>query len=262
MKIDFVKYHGTGNDFIMINDTSGNTGMLSIKTVSFLCDRRFGIGADGLIILKNHHDADFEMIYYNSDGKEGSMCGNGGRCIVAFAKKAGLISRSARFKSIDGIHEAQIRENGIISLKMKDITNIEQGKGYYFLDTGSPHYVTFIKGLKNYDVFGEGRKIRNSNRFREEGTNVNFAEDTENGIFVRTYERGVENETLSCGTGVVASAVCYAVEKNLVTDHVEINTRGGNLLVRFDREGKTSFTNIRLEGHATYVFSGTIELPA
>lgn len=260
MLINFVKYHGTGNDFIIINNIVTPLKQLSVETVRFLCDRHMGIGADGLIILKKHPVLDFEMVYYNSDGKESTMCGNGGRCITAFAKRAGLVSNSVKFKTIDGIHEANIQGNGMVNLKMKDVLNIEQGDDYFVLDTGSPHYVKFVKGIENYDVYSEARKIRFNDRFRQEGTNVNFVEDKGNKIFVRTYERGVENETLSCGTGIVAAVICFAAEKNFETDYIDIQTRGGDLKVTFDRSEDNTFKNIWLEGPAKFVFEGSIDI--
>ena len=195
----FYKYQGAGNDFIIIDNRMNLFDSDNNERIEKLCDRRFGIGADGLMLLQNHEQSDFRMIYFNSDGFEGSLCGNGGRCIIAFANQLGIIGKHSRFVAADGIHEAEIVNPGYVRLKMADIDQIESGDGYYFINTGSPHYVTFVKNLENLDVFKTGRKIRLSNAFRAEGINVNFVEVERNGLFVRTYERGVEDETFSCG---------------------------------------------------------------
>lgn len=256
----FYKYEGTGNNFIIID----NREMLFPKTnnalVEKLCDRHFGIGADGLMLLQNKQGFDFEMIYFNSDGKEGSMCGNGGRCIVAFAHKLGLIKDVARFIAADGEHEAKINDTWV-SLKMTDVAEIEQTDDFYFLNTGSPHYVKFVKNLEAFDVNEEGRKIRYNQRFEEKGTNVNFVERLKDALFVRTYERGVEGETYSCGTGVTAAALVASI-KNTSTSAQScvIKTLGGKLNVRFNRSPENTFDTIRLEGPATFVFKGEFSL--
>lgn len=259
MQITFYKYQGTGNDFILIDNRDGSIS-LTQEQVSRLCHRRFGIGADGLILLENENGFDFNMVYYNSDGNKSTMCGNGGRCITAFAKHLEIINTKAKFLAADGVHEAMIDERGIVSLKMNDVKNIEVGKNYFFLNTGSPHYVKQVQDLSQYDVFLEGKKIRNSERFKEEGTNVNFIEKIDDALFVRTYERGVEDETFSCGTGVVASALVASVlslstEKNKCA----IKTLGGNLEVSFDKVLEHNFYNIWLKGAATLVYKGVIE---
>ena len=261
MKLSFSKYQGTGNDFILI-DNRENKIRLSEMQIKQLCDRRFGIGADGLILIRDLTGFDFEMNYYNADGNESSMCGNGGRCITAFARTLNRIKDKAIFSAIDGRHEAIVTSEApfIVKLKMSDVTAIEVQKDFVYLDTGSPHYVKFVVDVASFDVVSEGRKIRNSERFREKGTNVNFVQTTDGGLIVRTYERGVEDETLSCGTGVTASALA-AVEKNVAVDKngvMNIQTPGGKLKVYFEKNG-TGFKNIWLEGEATFVFSGVVE---
>jgi diaminopimelate epimerase len=259
MEIRFSKYQGTGNDFILIDNRSKEI-QLNSEQVRFLCDRRFGIGADGLMLLELEPSVDFKMVYFNSDGNESSMCGNGGRCITAFAHKLNLIKDQAKFMAIDGVHETSITSNGV-SLKMNDVKNIEKGDNYFFLNTGSPHYVKFVYDVKNFDVYGEGKKIRNSDPYIAEGTNVNFIEKLDDTLFVRTYERGVEDETLSCGTGVTAAALIASVNgvasgKN----NCRVSTRGGDLNVRFEKVLESNFYNIWLEGPAEFVFEGTIIL--
>ena len=259
MKLNCYKYQGTGNDFVLI-DNRDNSISLSIEQIKWLCDRRFGIGADGLMLLELAPNVDFKMVYYNSDGNESSMCGNGGRCITAFAKKIGVIENEAKFIAIDGLHEAKIIEDWI-SLKMNDVRNIEVGNDFFYLNTGSPHYVKFVSDVENVDVYSEGKKIRYNARFEAEGTNINFIEKKENELFVRTYERGVENETLSCGTGVTAAALVAAISGASNTkNNCAIKTLGGNLNVKFEKVLENTFYNIWLEGPATFVFKTEIEL--
>lgn len=261
MTITFSKYQGTGNDFIIIDDRNlafpGNEPDL----VMFLCDRRFGIGADGLMLLQESNTFDFKMVYYNADGKESSMCGNGGRCIAAFAHKLGLFNDKAVFEAVDGKHEVSIDTDELVNLKMKDVQAIENENGNFFLDTGSPHYVVPVDSLDDLNVFEEGRKIRYNERFKNVGTNVNFYQSLQsNLIFVRTYERGVENETYSCGTGVVASAISAALYNKTDKYTVSIQTKGGNLEVRFYKKTDNTFTDVWLKGPASFVFAGTIEI--
>ncbi len=260
MELSCYKYQGTGNDFIII-DNREKTISLSVEQIKFLCDRRFGIGADGLMLLELEPGIDFKMVYFNSDGNESSMCGNGGRCITSFAKRLGIITSKAKFLAVDGMHEAKIGSEGTISLKMNDVRQIEVGDDYFYLNTGSPHYVKFVTDLQAFDVVGEGRKIRYNDRFKAEGTNVNFIEKKDNELFVRTYERGVENETLSCGTGVTAAAL-VAGFKGLSTakNKCSIKTLGGSLNVKFDKVLENTFYNVWLEGPAAFVFTATIEL--
>ncbi len=258
--MDFYKYQGTGNDFIIIDNRALIFNRADNTLVAKLCDRRFGIGADGLMLLQTKEGFDFEMVYYNSDGKESSMCGNGGRCIVEFARTLGLVNENAHFVAIDGEHEAIVKQ-GFITLKMKDVNGIELNSEFSFLNTGSPHYVKFIDDVATYNVGEEGEKIRNSNRFKNDGTNVNFIEKQDDNLFVRTYERGVEAETFSCGTGVTAAALVAAI-KNISTalNYCDIKTLGGNLKVKFKKHADNSFTDIWLQGPATFVFKGEIAI--
>lgn len=259
MQLTCYKYQGTGNDFVIIDNREKNIS-LSTEQVRLLCDRRFGIGADGLMLLELEPGIDFKMVYFNSDGRESSMCGNGGRCITAFAKSLGIISSEAKFLAIDGMHEAKIAED-FVSLKMNDVRQMEVGEDFFFLNTGSPHYVKFVNNLDSFNVYEEGRKIRYSNRFKEEGTNVNFVERRDHELFVRTYERGVENETLSCGTGVTAVALVAGFKGWSTDKHsCRIKTPGGNLNVKFEKVLESTFYNIWLEGPATFVFKTEIDL--
>ncbi len=257
---EFYKYEGAGNDFILIDDRNSTFDIGNRKLISGLCDRKFGIGADGLMLLQNVNDFDFKMIYFNSDGNEGSMCGNGGRCIVAFANYLGLTGNKTRFLAIDGEHQAELITPNYIKLQMQDVIKIENTDGKFFLNTGSPHYVIFEDDIAGKDVFTEGRNIRNSPRFKAEGTNVNFVEEKNDHLFVRTYERGVENETLACGTGIVASAISAACKNNDANKTYHIKALGGDLKVSFNRKAAEHFTDIWLEGPANFVFKGEIEI--
>jgi len=253
MIIEFYKYQGTGNDFIMIDDRENEFDMNDSGLVSALCERRMGIGADGLILLREHDTLDFEMIYFNADGKQSSMCGNGGRCIFAFAQLLEIIDTEATFMAIDGEHKGKITENEI-ALQMQDVSKIEGVGDGLVLDTGSPHYIEMVDDLKHLNVNKEGKKIRNSEPFKKEGINVNFVLDAAK-LQVRTYERGVEAETLSCGTGTVATALAmhYAncIEENLIN----VKTKGGDLTVSFE-EFNGGYRNIWLIGEASMVYAG------
>lgn len=260
--IPFRKLQGAGNDFVMIDQRDQRwLTRQDEEVIRRLCDRRFGIGADGLILLERHPGYDFEMIYFNADGREGSMCGNGGRCAVAFARRLGHIGRTTRFLAVDGPHEARLNEAGDwVELKMGAVAAVERGSGYYFLDTGSPHYVVFVDDLDAVDVVAEGRAIRYSGRFRAAGTNVNFVQARPGGIDVATYERGVEDETLSCGTGVTAAAIAYYLQRPAdERRRVDIRARGGRLQVHFEAAG-AGFEEIWLCGPAEHVFEGTISV--
>jgi len=260
MQLNFYKYQGTGNDFILIDNRKLEITLTS-EQVKFLCHRRFGIGADGLMLLELEPGFDFKMIYFNSDGNESSMCGNGGRCITAFANHLGLISNRCRFLAVDGPHEALISENDLVSLKMQDVKDVEIHEDYCFLNTGSPHYVTTVKDIEKFDVVSEGKKIRYNDRFKAEGTNVNFIEKKDDSIFVRTYERGVEDETYSCGTGVTAAALVAGLQGLLETRNTcHIKTLGGELNVKFEKVLEKNFYNIWLQGPAKLVFKGQIDI--
>ncbi|MFN8254781.1 MAG: diaminopimelate epimerase [Bacteroidales bacterium] len=259
MKIEFYKYHGAGNDFILIDDRTNNHQVLDSDKISFLCHRRFGIGADGLMFLKSIAGYHFNMEYYNSDGRIGTMCGNGGRCITAFARDLGILDQKASFMASDGLHESFIDSSGLISLKMKDVDNIIIEDDYYFLDTGSPHYVTFVEDINKTNVYQEGKRIRNSDVFKPAGTNVNFVSLKNDNLFIRTYERGVEDETYACGTGSVASAIAFALKFKINQKKVQLNTLGGVLEVSFEREN-LKFSDIYLKGPAKFVFKGIIEI--
>lgn len=260
MKIKFYKYQGTGNDFILIDNREKISHEMTVQHIKKMCDRHFGIGADGLMLLNNKDGFDFEMVYFNSDGKEGSMCGNGGRCIVQFAMDLGIKKNEYLFSASDGTHVAEVDVNKQINLKMNDVSGVDFSLDHFVLNTGSPHYVKFVRNIDDMNVVADGRKIRNSREFQEKGINVNFVETLdEDHIFVRTYERGVEDETLSCGTGVTASALMAAHNDNGF-NHVDVKTKGGNLGVEFDKISDSEFKNIWLSGPATFVFAGEYEI--
>lgn len=260
MNVEFYKYQGTGNDFILLDNREGNYNNLTQEHVLKLCDRRFGIGADGLMLLQTKAGFDFEMIYFNADGNPGSMCGNGGRCMVKFASKMDIKKDEYLFIAVDGEHEAKLNLNKEVSLKMNDVNTVEFDKDHFVLNTGSPHYIKYVKELQNLDVVEEGKKIRKSRDFAEEGINVNFVEVMDKDrIYVRTYERGVEDETLSCGTGVTAAALVTAHNDNGF-NRVEIKTNGGELNVEFQKVSDTEFKNIWLSGPAVFVFKGEIKI--
>jgi diaminopimelate epimerase len=260
MKLEFYKYQGTGNDFVMIDNRQGAFPKENTKLVAHLCDRRFGIGGDGLILLENNLESDFKMVYYNSDGSQSTMCGNGGRCLVAFAKKLKVIGNSTTFNAVDGMHHATVNEEGVVSLQMIDILNIKKELGYTFLNTGSPHHVQLVDDLENYNVKEQGAAIRYSELYGKQGSNINFVNKIDDTTFsLRTYERGVEDETLACGTG--AAAVAIAMNATGVTNatSIDLNVEGGKLVVSFDKKGDT-YTNVYLKGPAEFVFEGTIEI--
>ncbi|MTI21933.1 diaminopimelate epimerase [Fulvivirga sp. RKSG066] len=258
MTFDFYKYQATGNDFIMVDNRKGEFSF-SNEQISLLCNRKFGIGADGLILIQPHDHLDFEMVYYNPDGSQ-SLCGNGSRCAVNYAHFLGLIDKKTTFEAYDGEHTAEILPNKWVKLKMKDVQNVRLMEDGMFLDTGSPHLVKFVVNLKNYKVYDEGKTIRNGGLFKASGVNVNFVEVLpDNEIFVRTYERGVEDETLSCGTGVTAAAIA-ASQKGLESP-VRVQTLGGNLEIEFRNFQNDSYSQVNLIGPAEQVFNGTFHLP-
>ncbi|MDH4473621.1 MAG: diaminopimelate epimerase [Fluviicola sp.] len=256
MSIPFVKYQGTGNDFVMIDNRKGKWNNLTIPSIQAMCDRKFGIGADGLIKLNSSVDVDFDVDYYNADGSK-SFCGNGARCAVAFAKQNGIDTSAVRFTAIDGEHLAS-HVGDIVSLLMNEVHAVQKQGENYIIDTGSPHYIRFVEKVEGFPVYEEGFKIRYSDTYKTEGINVNFVEVTgERDLFVMTYERGVEDETLSCGTGVTAAALAYAIKKELMGPQViSIKTKGGGLQVTFTRTGPETFERIFLIGPAIKVFEG------
>ena len=260
LDINFYKYHGTGNDFVMIDDRANQFPESDNTLIAKLCTRRFGIGADGLILLRNHPEHDFKMVYFNADGSESTMCGNGGRCLVAFAHFLKIFETNTTFEAIDGLHDATI-ENGLVNLKMQNVNKISPIDDGYFLDTGSPHVVSKVNSVADFDVYNSGKSIRNKSEFAQGGgTNVNFVEWKNDSLFVRTYERGVEDETYSCGTGVTASAIAQYVGKPAQENCIiPIQTLGGNLSISFNWDGSNA-TNVRLKGPAIQVFKGTYSL--
>jgi diaminopimelate epimerase len=263
VKLHFYKYQGAGNDFILVDNRNLNVNHNNPTRISSLCDRRFGIGADGIMFLQNKEGYDFEMVYYNADGRPSSMCGNGGRCIAAFANHLGIIGTETAFMAVDGLHYAKISGEGDwVSLQMIDVDMITMDGDAYVLNTGSPHYVKLVQGLKEQNVYAEGYAIRNNATYRKKGINVNFVEPIDNGYFVRTFERGVENETYACGTGVTAVALAMAKHHHQTGQiNTLIKVLGGNLNIRFTYDGK-KFTDIFLEGPAVKVFEGDIEFNA
>jgi diaminopimelate epimerase len=250
MKIAFTKYQGAGNDFIIIDNRDLKFPQTDTSLILKMCDRRFGIGADGLILLEKDEVYDFKMIYFNADGNQSSMCGNGGRCIVAFAKELGMIQSKTNFIAIDGAHQAELCEDGQVALGMIDVDQVEEVQtNQFLLNTGSPHYVVLVKEMPE-DLLSEARKIRNSERFIKDGVNINFVKlGEENTLQIRTYERGVEAETLACGTGAVAAAI--VASKFLNSTKLFIDAQGGRLEVSFE----PSFKKVLLKGPAIRVYS-------
>lgn len=268
MKIPFFKYHGAGNDFIIM-DESHERYFDKLQNpeaiIAAMCDRRFGIGADGLMLLRQHPDFDFQMIYYNSDGRESTMCGNGGRCLVAFASDQGIIEKKTSFTAIDGAHTATIlnKEGNtqLVSLQMTNVNKIDLIRDGFFLNTGSPHYVLFVDEIENLDVFTLGRALRHDPAIGKGGTNVNFARFINKTIYIRTYERGVEDETLACGTGITATAIAaYHSGKIDFTKDIRVKALGGDLSVSFDPTPGGHFINVFLQGPATLVFKGEADI--
>lgn len=260
MTLSFYKYQGTGNDFIILDNRLGLYDNINSKQVAHLCNRKFGIGADGLMLMNTKEGFDFEMIYYNADGNTSTMCGNGGRCMIRFAYHMGLHNYTYRFLAVDGIHEGEIDLNNIIRLKMSNVSSVIFQNSHAVLNTGSPHFVKFVHDIMNVDVVETGRNIRESKPYFEEGINVNFVESMDDdAIYVRTYERGVEDETMSCGTGVTAAALVSA-HNSRGFNRVEVRTPGGKLSVEFDKISDTEFQDIWLCGPAELVFKGELEL--
>lgn len=260
MELEFYKYQGTGNDFVMIDNRSNTFPKENTQLVAHLCDRRFGIGADGLILLDTDATTDFRMVYYNSDGNLSSMCGNGGRCLVAFAKKLNVIQNETTFIATDGLHHATVGADGIVSLQMIDVAEIKNTQDYSFLNTGSPHHVQIVEDLQHFNVKENGAAIRYGNLYGQAGSNINFVKKIDETTFsLRTYERGVEDETLACGTGATAVAIAMNATGQTNSNEINLNVEGGKLAVSFDIEdGK--YTNVFLKGPAEFVFKGTIQI--
>ena len=258
MAVTFNKYQGAGNDFIIIDNRKDLINPSDSQLINRLCDRRFGIGADGLILVSGHDSCDYEMKYFNADGKLGSMCGNGGRCAAHFAMKSGIAMEKQKFMAFDGIHEAMVR-NETVRLQMGNVSSYKLVDGNYFINTGSPHYIIFTEDADKINVYEEGKKLRWSEKFSPGGTNVNFVQVLDKGLYIRTFERGVEDETLACGTGVTASAIASILKGHFDTPSVNVRTRGGYLKVEFEIKN-TEITNIWLTGPATFVFEGIIKV--
>lgn len=261
MKIPFYKYQATGNDFVLI-DNRQNQFTFSTEQIKQICDRKFGVGADGIMLIEKDPTLDFNLVYYNSDGSQ-SLCGNGSRAAVQFASYLGMINGRTVFNAYDGKHDAELTPSGIIRLRMNDVQGVKQIGHDFSINTGSPHYIKVVDHVQNFPVFDEGRKLRYSDTYKEKGINVNFIElQADNTIFVRTYERGVENETLSCGTGVTAAALAASLKG--YSSPVKIKTLGGELAVEFkvghSAGDNPAFTDIFLIGPAKMVFQGTLEL--
>lgn len=257
MQFDFHKYQGTGNDFIMVDDRTLNFPTSDAAFVHHCCDRSFGIGADGLILIQPSESSDFKMIYFNADGRQSTLCGNGARCTVAFAARLGIIEKSTTFEAIDGLHSAMIRDDQSIALRMHDLSAIHQSDAYSFLDTGSPHHVELVHDLADFPVVEKGREIRQASPYGEAGSNVNFVEQIDATTFaLRTYERGVEDETLSCGTGATAVAIAMHHRGLTTATTLSLQVRGGVLTVRFV-PSESGYREIDLCGPAQFVFSGT-----
>lgn len=258
MILHFIKYQGTGNDFIIVDNRNGIADDIEINVISDLCDRKFGIGADGFILIEKHTSYDFQMKYFNADGSR-SFCGNGSRCAVHFANTLGMCqNEEITFEAIDGKHYARIVGDEI-HIRMNDVTEVEFGDDYYYLNTGSPHYISFVENLTEMDIVSEAKKVRYNDRFKEVGTNVNFVQKGDSKLDIRTYERGVEDETLSCGTGATAVAIASFLKGDSVSP-TKIGVEGGELQIIFEKAGSQHFTNIWLCGPATSVYTGSIEL--
>jgi diaminopimelate epimerase len=260
MQLHFNKYQGTGNDFIILDNRTQEYKDLTKLQIQKICARHMGIGADGLMLLNKSETCDFEMQYYNSDGNESSMCGNGGRCITLYAKHLGMIDKSANFKAIDGMHECTIDDEDSIELKMCDVHSIHELDSNFIVQTGSPHFVTYVNDVNAVDVRKEGAAIRYHSAHDKDGINVNFVQNIAiKTLRVRTYERGVEDETMSCGTGVTAAALVHC-RKDIGLNYVRISTPGGTLMVKCKNHDGNRFTEILLCGPARFVFKGSIEI--
>lgn len=263
MKVEFYKYHGSGNDFILVDNRNKHFPYRQ-KTIAHLCNRHLGIGADGLICLEQSINKDFKMLYFNADGLEGSMCGNGGRCAVFFAKHLGLVNHIANFVASDGCHQGEMishqGNSAMVKLSMNDVNSYRKTNNNLFINTGSPHNIVFVDDVSLVDVAKQGMELRYSKEFAPEGANVDFVAYSGNHIKVRTYERGVENETLSCGTGATASALAVYLSADVYFPEYLIETKGGMLEAGFEVDKGKQFRNIWLKGPASFVFNGTIHI--
>lgn len=260
----FYKYQGTGNDFIIFDNRRQFFDTHNERLIKRLCDRRFGIGADGLMLLQDAKDYDFEMVYFNSDGRKGTLCGNGGRCIVSFAHRMGLFDSETHFLAADGGHAAFLSgDRRVVKLRMGDVSAVSRDGEAYVLDTGSPHYVKIVENLEGFPVVREGQAIRHDAAYREQGINVNFVVPGIAGgsAAIRTFERGVEDETLACGTGATAAAIALSIHANVADGLIRmpLQTRGGALAVHFHK-ARGRFSDIFLEGPARPVFEGLVDL--
>lgn len=258
MVFPFVKYQGTGNDFVIIDNREKDFPKDDVALVAQICDRRFGVGADGLILIEDTDGFNFRMVYFNSDGKEGSMCGNGGRCAVAFSYTHNIAPKKGGFLAVDGEHSYEVGFE-TVKIRLIDVSEIRQASNAFVMNTGSPHYVYYVENTETTDLLKEAKAIRYNDEFREKGINVNIAEECDGFLKMRTYERGVEDETFSCGTGTVAVALSYAEKRHLEKAEIPIKARGGNLKVYFEKV-KNTYTNIWLEGPATKVYTGEINV--
>lgn len=259
-ELHFQKWQATGNDFVIVDNRLEILTDLSPEFIRRICDRKYGIGADGFMFIRNHPDFDFEMHYFNSDGHEAEMCGNGGRSIIGFAKGLGIIQSQTEFWAIDGIHQAWTLGEDQYRIQMVNVKGIKAERDSAFLNTGVPHLVLFTDDPQAVDVVARGRKWRYDPAFAPKGTNVNFINFSGNTVQMRTYERGVEDETLSCGTGAVASAIATEFKQNAGFSEYQVQVPGGRLKVRFHRSGPEEFEQIFLEGEALLVFKGSILL--
>lgn len=262
MKFNFYKYHGAGNDFVIIDNRSLGIN-LSKEQITLICDRRFGAGADGLMLLNRSSNYDFSMRYFNADGGEASMCGNGGRCIVAFASKIGIIDTTTNFEANDGLHKAVINHSKDslydVSIQMTDVDIVENNGNIFYLNTGVPHHIEFVDDVEKIEIDKEGSKIRYAKIYKTAGgANANFVQQTSKGLKIRTYERGVEGETLACGTGATAAAIAFAIKNNRYNEEIKIQARGGELRLKFQKTNNL-FTNIFLSGPAQFVYSAKWE---
>ena len=260
MKFNFYKYQGTGNDFVILDNRTMSFPKNDTKLIEKICDRRFGIGADGLMLLENAEGFDFKMVYYNADGNESTMCGNGGRCLVAFAKQLNIIDKEANFIAVDGPHFATIDQESKVALQMIDVLKIDEYESYSFLNTGSPHHVELVSNIDNYPVKAQGAKIRYSDLYGKPGSNINFVEELTDNVFrLRTYERGVEDETLSCGTGATAAAIAMYNKGKATQPLIKLLVQGGALEVHFTKDNSI-YKNVFLIGPAQFVFKGELDI--